>query len=707
LSAPPALPHLADASANASANANLKPQLTMPGILFDRPWKRLLWFALIPAIIYLPSALRLTYYRDDWYYAYDALVGPAGVFRLMFASDRPARGPFFDLYQALFGITPLPYHLAMFAWRLGGGLATAWLFQLVWPRARRAGWVAGLLFALYPGFTWWVSGIEYQPMVASAALMVLSLALTVQSLRLVQSWRRTLCTLGAIATGWTYLALVEYAAGIELLRLCLVFVVTDEKRAATFRHRASLALRSWLVYLVIPAGFAVWRFLLFTSQRKATDLGAQLGALQSDPLSTALHWLVNSIVSFLNVSLSAWVVPLMSNFFSGSLREILIALLVALAAAAASWLFLTATVAHSEMAQDSPAARWPIQSVWVGLVGVILGIAPIIVANREITFPNFSHYALPASLGLAFAVTGGLFTIAVPRLRATMFSGLVLLSALTHWGLGSSALREQRTLSNFWQQMSWRAPSISAGTTLLVYYPGISYADDTDIVWGPANYVYFPGGQTQLPVKVPISALPTDAAAINNLLLGHEPQESTYRAHTSTVDYARTVVIAQSAEDACIRVIDPRWPTFSLTDDPVLRLIAPASRVENIQASGLAVASPVALFGPESQHGWCFYFEQASLASQHGDWEQVAAVQAQVDNLSLHPNDQVEWMPFLQAQAYLGNPQEVKQIASRINTQKLYKDQACRNLSAMSDQGYPLPTETQALVDALFCGAKP
>ena len=235
----------------------------------------------------------------------------------------------------------------------------------------------------------------------------------------------------------------------------------------------------------------------------------------------------------------------------------------------------------------------------------------------------------------------------------------------------------------------------------------MDYADDTDIVWGPANYVYFRGRQTQLPVRVSISALTTDTSAINNLLLGHEPQESTYRAHTSTLDYARTLVIVQSAEDACVRVIDPRWPTFSLTDDPVLRLLSSASHVENIQSSGPPVASPVALFGPETQHGWCFYFEQASLASQQGDWQQVAAIQDQADKLGLHPNDQVEWMPFLQAQAYLGNLQGVKEIASRINTQKLYKDQACRNLSAMSGQGYPLPAETQALVDTLFCGAEP
>ncbi len=338
--------------------------------LMDRRWKKILWFALIAALAYLPSAVRLTYYRDDWYYAYDALVGPSGVFRLMFASDRPARGPFFELYQALFGMAPLPYHLAMFAWRLGGGLATVWLFHLVWPRPRHAPWAAGLLFALYPGFTWWVAGIEYQPMVASAALMVLSLALTVQALRSPRKWPQVACLLGAILTGWIYLALVEYAAGMEVLRLCLIFIIVSGAGGASFRQRAGLALRHWLIYLVIPVGFAVWRFLLFTSQRRATDLGAQLGTFQSDPLSTGLHWIVNLLLSFVNVTFSAWVVPLVNNFFSGSLREVMVGFLIALAAALLGWFFISEVAGPRAASADADQADWPVQAVWPRVGGL-------------------------------------------------------------------------------------------------------------------------------------------------------------------------------------------------------------------------------------------------------------------------------------------------------------------------------------------------
>ncbi len=669
--------------------------------LTDRGWKRLLLFALIAAAAYLPSALRLTYYRDDWYYAYDALVGPAGVFRLMFASDRPARGPFFELYYALFGMTPLPYHLMMYAWRVVGGLAVVRLFFLLWPGSSRAGWGAGLLFTLYPGFTWWVSGIEYQPMVASAALMVWSLGFTLQALRARTSFGRFAWIIAAILSGWIYLALVEYAAGIEVMRFLVIYFSLGPDAARGLWARLAVALRRWLIYLVIPAGFFVWRFLIFSSQRKATNLGLQLGGLVSNPIQTGLHWLSDFLLSLINVTLGAWVIPLMSTFFSNPLRDIMLGLMFGLLAALLGWLLLRS---WSPGPAAGTEARASFEALWLGAAGLVVGIIPVVVANREISFPNFSHYALPASLGFALLVGGLGALISDPKVRGLTLGAAVLVCALTHEGLGANAINEERTIAGFWQQVAWRAPSLADGTTLLAYYPNLEYADDTDIVWGPADYIYYRGGQASLPVRAPVSALTVDTQSMNDILLGHESQESAYRAHTMSLNYNQVLVLSQPAADACVHVIDARWPVLSLGDDPALQLLAADSRIEGVNALADPANLPVFLFGPEPAHGWCYYFEKASLASQQGSWSEVAALGAQADKLGLHPNDQLEWMPFLQAAAYLGDMQQVKGISTRINTEKLYRQEACRNLAAMARYGYPLPTDMQSYVDGIFCG---
>ena len=678
----------------------------MLNLLFDRWWKRVLLFALIVGFVYLPSAFQLTYYRDDWYYAYDALVGPAGIFRALFSSDRPARGPFYEIYYALFGMNPIAYHIGMYFWRATGGLAVTWLFAMLWPRQRQAGFLAGLLFALYPGFTWWVSGIEYQPMVASAALMVLSLALTIHALYTTKPIVRIISILGSIATGWIYLSLVEYAAGMEVLRFILVYLWVARGASALFWRKLNLALRKWAISSIIPFGFIIWRFVFFNSERKATDLGAQLGIFLVDPVKTSLHWLINFLVSLINVTLAAWISPLMSNFFSGNLREILNGFLFAFLAVVLGWLALYLTEAGKSREEDAGDANWQMDVIGVGSAGLVLGILPVILANRQISFPNFSHYALPASFGVVFLAGGLTCLIENKNVKSFVWMVLLALSALTHQGLGASAVREEQVIAGFWQQMVWRAPSLAQGTTLMVYYPDFDYGEDTDIVWGPANYIYYSKLQGQIPVNAPIAALTTGDQDVYKVLLGHDDQESPYRTHTMTLNYDNMLVISQPSVQSCVHVVDARWPEFSVSDKPALLSLASFSRIDNVDTASNPVKLPAFLFGRELEQRWCFYYQKAELARQQGDWEEVARIGYEVEKLGYHPNDQIEWMPFLQAYALLGDQKELKDISTRINTEKFYKKQACEILRTMPRYGYTLQPGMIGFVNELFCGGK-
>jgi hypothetical protein len=342
----------------------------------------------------------------------------------------------------------------------------------------------------------------------------------------------------------------------------------------------------------------------------------------------------------------------------------------------------------------------------LGLAGLISGVLPIIVANRQITLPSFSHYALPASLGLVFSFAGLVSLISITGGQRALFAALITLSALTHQGLGTDALLEQRTIAAFWQQMAWRAPALAPDTTLLAYYPDVDYGTDSDVVWGPANFIYHPQAQTQLPVRVQVSALTADRDSMNAVLAGKGVIESTYRAHSMTIDHGNVLIALQSASDACVRVLDARWPMYSLRDDLALRALGGSSRLEAIVPADPGAAPPASLFGGEPRHGWCYYFEKAALAAQQGEWDRIAALQGEIASLGLHPNDQIEWMPFLQAQAYLGNLKAVKEIATRINTERLYKQQACANLNAMGEHGFALGPDMQASVNDLFCGGQ-
>ncbi len=54
-------------------------------------WLEIAALTIISALVYLIPIKGLSYYRDDWYYMYDGLVGGSKIFVEMFRHLRPAR----------------------------------------------------------------------------------------------------------------------------------------------------------------------------------------------------------------------------------------------------------------------------------------------------------------------------------------------------------------------------------------------------------------------------------------------------------------------------------------------------------------------------------------------------------------------------------------------------------------------------------------
>jgi len=220
--------------------------------------KKPLWDAailfVISAVVFLPNIGGLTYFKDDWYYIYDGLIAGSKVFHPMFSIDRPARGFFFEIYYSLFGPYPLPYHIGAFLWRVLAAIAALWLFNLLWPKERRFAFFTALLFALYPGYFWWISAIEYQPMIASLALQVFSIVFTVKAVQSTGRAAKIGYLIGAILTGWAYIALVDYAIGMEVFRfLCVYVLVARDVQGVSAKVLATVKVWAW--NLLIPFGW--------------------------------------------------------------------------------------------------------------------------------------------------------------------------------------------------------------------------------------------------------------------------------------------------------------------------------------------------------------------------------------------------------------------------------------------------------------------
>jgi len=665
-------------------------------------WVEVLFLALISALTYLPDVLSLGYYRDDWYYMYDGLVAGPRIFEIMFLHLRPARGPFFAALFSLFGTSPLPYHLLLYLWRFLGGLGMLWTFSLLWPKQRSARFFAALIFTIYPGFLWWVAGVEYQPMVFSLGAHVFSIALTLKVVQTENNQNKIIWFALSMLTGWYALALVDYAIGMEAFRwMALYVLVNRQSKDGSIRRKIIETFKLAAPVLLVPLGYLAWRLLFFENWRKATDIGLQLGAIFGS-LNDIFWRLIYFIQSVLNVSVFAWGMPFGQIFYGNRLRDMLIGLIIT---AIGLTLTLVAERFFSRRQEDQQTAGpWIPEAIWLGLFGTCVGVLPIVLGNRTVSLSRFSHYALPASIAAVLLVTGLVYSLKNKLARTVVISLLVSLAMLTHHGLSTQARSEEATINDFWWQMSWRAPDIQTGTLLAVAFP-FDYSDDADIVYGPANFIYYPEKQSQTPIKLAINAVAVQGGTFQEILLGKEERTvNFFDAHEYYLDYGNVLIVSQPAANSCMHVFDPRWTGFSVNDRDWVLASASKSRIEDIVLSGSPHLPPLKIFGPEPEHNWCYYYQKADLARQAGDWERVASLYAEARDLNLTANDQVEYMPFLQAFAYLGDERSIKQISSIINAVDWYQLQACQAVRSMAEGGYTLKPEIVSLTDELFCG---
>jgi hypothetical protein len=175
-------------------------------------------------------------------------------------------------------------------------------------------------------------------------------------------------------------------------------------------------------------------------------------------------------------------------------------------------------------------------------------------------------------------------------------------------------------------------------------------------------------------------------------------------------DYDNLLIVSQPSADACVHVMDGRWPALSLYEDTLIASIAGESKTKNIEPADSAPVLPEHLFGAEPAHGWCYYYERADLARQLGDWAEVTRLGAEAAQKGLAASDPIEWIPFLQAHVLLGDVNALTNLADELKSNAAYKSdrdyfrvQFCNSLQAMESAGFSAPDKTLNLAENMFC----
>jgi hypothetical protein len=621
----------------------------------------LLLLTLLTYGLFVPQ---LGFYWDDWW---NILIGKqfpiSGYWTVYSHTNRPLTAWTFSLFRPLVGTTPLAWQTLGLALRAANVLAAGWLFRLIWPHKRLAAGVAAALFAVYPIFLQQPIAVTYHQHWTSYLLFTLSFALMALAVRRPQSalW---LTGLGVLASAGS-IAVHEYYVGVDLLRpLVLWFVQTPLEPQRARRLRRTLL--AWLPYLLLLGAFVIFRLTMpdrsgYNANRPELLLSllsqplAAIGQLGELALRDSLFALFASWQEILRIdplTLGAGWIP----------RLVAVALLAGgLTFALAAWL------RREETEPPAGTPDWLPQALILGLAGTVLGGLPIWTTGRS---------ALDGMLGgrflLASMLWAGLFWAAAlewvtGRRRALLLIVAVMVTAAASLHLHTANLYRQswRHQQNVAWQLFWRAPSIEPGTAIFTddhIYPYVRRTFQFNLLYGQpdtteqVSYWHFDIDHNLPPEQRDTADDPHAAYSFLGFTFTGDPADRL------------TLYYDPAASTNCLALLTPEDaddPFF----DPLTRQSAAQSDLSRVGAQPARADIPYRdIFGPEPEHGWCYFVQKAELAQQNRDWAGLSGLYDQVSAAGLLPapgqNLRVrEWRALLRGLAETGRTDEAARLS--------------------------------------------
>ena len=210
---------------------------------------------------------------------------------------------------------------------------------------------------------------------------------------------------------------------------------------------------------------------------------------------------------------------------------------------------------------------------------------------------------------------------------------------------------------NFYRLLYLRAPEIEQNTAILSEGELFLYMGDYPTAYG-VNLIYTPKGNSFEGSRIakywffPLAEFYT---AFDQYLNGR-PFSATRAGASFNADPKGSFVISYEPElGQCLWVMRPEYASLK-SFSPNLRKLSTISYVDRIHRAPQNPDSFLLKYlytNPE--HDWCYYYEQADLAYQYQEWDQVIQFWDTANKAGLQPENGFEFLPFIEAYAHKGD----------------------------------------------------
>ncbi len=607
------------------------------------------------------------FYWDDWPFAWIAkFLGPAE-FIPAFAPFRPFLGPIFFGTTSLLPPNPLLWQSLALLLRFALALFVWWMFKAIWPKAKWQTLTVALLFLVFPGYSQhWVALTHINQEWIPFLFYILSFGFTAKAFR---TPKKSGCFTG-LALVFLVLGLfpTEYFATQEPLRILFLWVLVAEETLG-FWPRIRRILRLWWPYFLVWLGNAAWLVYYYRFGAYASYGVAATGEL------SPLGFLLAMLDALWKTGLYSWVQVLVLIARSLSSPSTLLTLgMIAVSFALVAFYLRrlefnwTPKSYHPRRGPDFGVRKnsnWGRQAVIFGLIGILIGRIPSWTAGLPLTLQSINdRFMVSMMIGGSLFLAGLLeIVFGKSRLKVYLIALVIALGIGQQFYTANDFRRDWARQQEIFWQMAWRIPGLEPGTVILTHELPLSYETDLGLT-APLNWIYAPdyaGGN--LPYALLYTRTRLDGASLPALTPG-QPISFEYRTveFKGSTSQAVTIIVPPNA---CLHVLDPIYAGGD-TYERQPRFLRDAIQLSNpalILVDAEPPEMPVALFGVEPPHTWCYYYEKAELARQLGDWETVAALGDQARAQGYAPGDALEWLPFIEGYVLTGDYETAREIS--------------------------------------------
>lgn len=619
----------------------------------------------IALIAFSVKTLSTGLFHDDWhhvYYAYN--FGLDGLRHFLFFDSRPLAYIVYGPLFSLLGVEPFRWHILVLLLRFLTVTVFFFSFNLVWPTYKKQNGLIALLFLIYPAFQAQPNSVSYALHWVTYFVFMLSMFFMILAIRKPQY--RFWFTLIALSLEAFHLLMIEYFAGIELIRIFLLWHLVNDASFNGFA-RFKKIVKVWTPYLLILIAYAIFRVSYSALLGYDRNTPVVLIGLLTTPLDSVKFLLQAAVRDLVDVLFTIWndtYDPALINF---SVFTNLWVWGLAGIVGIGGWVFYFFLTENQQ--DETDLRRWSLNISLMGFVFVLLSFLPTWISGRtffDVIDLYDDRFALPALFGASMIWIGGLFYLVKKREHVYVIS-FVLIGLAVGLQLRTNIdySRAWEKQLNFYWQLYWRAPYIEPNTAFIsdgeifpymgthptVYAINTLYNQNDDLQ--TLNYSFFPSGK-----KIGTWDEFRDGTGLEDDRFGSIFYGTS---HNSLSIYYLP------EENQCLWILEPEDKRIrslpSITYEGL-----PVSNLNRIKRTPISSAPPpIEIFGIEPAHTWCYFYEKAALAQQYGDWNEVVKLWKAAEAEGDLPGNGVEYMVFVSGFAQTDQWTQASELTVKAN----------------------------------------